>query len=91
MRQGMKGNGMPWATWLIGRDEDSSDYNILYIDDRRVSRVYQMSFANGVWKIWRNAPKFSQRFTGTINKDGTAIKAAWEDSIDNKSGNMILI
>lgn len=27
----------------------------LYADTRGVYRVYQMSFQNGVWKVWRNA------------------------------------
>lgn len=82
MRQGMKGNGMPWATWFIGRDEDAPNYAVLYIDDRHVSRVYEMSFAKGVWKIWRNSPKFSQRFTGKLSKDGKMIKASWEKTTD---------
>ena len=85
MRQGTKGNGMPWATWFIGRDDSSPDYTVLYIDDRRVSRVYEMSFAKGVWKIWRNVPKFSQRFTGEIDKDVKMINTSWEKSTDGKN------
>lgn len=76
------GNNPPDATWLISRDESIPDYTVLYYDARSVSRVYQMSFSNGVWKLWRNAPGFSQRFTGTCSSDGNTIRAAWEKSSD---------
>jgi hypothetical protein len=84
MRQGEKNDSM-WATWLIGHDEDSQNYTVLYIDNRRVSRVYDMSFEKDVWKIWRNAPGFSQRFVGKISKDKKIIKAYWEKSADGKT------
>ena len=84
MRQGRKNESM-WANWLIGRDEESQDYTVLYIDNRRVSRVYEMSFEKEVWKIWRNAPGFSQRFAGMISKDKNNIKAYWEKSADGKN------
>lgn len=91
LRQGTKKGGMPWAVWLIGRDQDSPNYTVLYVDDRRFSRVYQMSFTRGVWKIWRNAPEFTQRFIGKISKDKKTIKGYWEKSFDGKNGRMILI
>lgn len=81
MRQGEKGDNN-WATWLISHDEDSKDYTVLYIDNRRVSRVYEMSLEKDVWKIWRNTPKFSQRFVGKISEDKQTIKASWEKSTD---------
>lgn len=83
MRQGEKGDGM-WATWLISRDEDSKNYTVLYIDNRRVSRAYDMSFEKDEWKIWRSTPKFSQRFMGKVSKDKKTIKAYWEKSFDGK-------
>lgn len=83
MRQGDK-NGDMWATWLISRDEDASNYTVLYIDNRRVSRIYEMSFKSDTWKIWRNAPGFSQRFVGKISKDKRQVKAYWEKSFDGK-------
>ena len=41
-----------------------------------------MSFDGGVWKIWRQAPGFCQRFAGTFSDDGESIRAAWEKSPD---------
>ncbi len=83
MRQGKKSGDM-WATWIIGRDEDSKNYTVLYIDNRRVSRVYEMSFEKGTWKMWRNTARFSQRFVGKLSKDGRTIKAYWEKSTNGK-------
>jgi hypothetical protein len=55
---------------------------MLYFDSRAVSRIYQMSLSDGVWKLWREAPSFSQRFTGTFSDDGRIIRDRWEKSTD---------
>jgi hypothetical protein len=82
MRMGDKSMGPPEAVWLIGRDEAMPNYQVLYFDSRKVSRIYAMSFSNGVWKMWRDAPGFSQRFQGTFSDDGKTIKGHWEKSFD---------
>jgi hypothetical protein len=46
--------------------------------------VYQMSLDGGVWKVWREAPQFWQRYTGVISADGTTINGAWEGSADGQ-------
>jgi hypothetical protein len=68
------------AISVVGRNDENSDYTVLYFDDRGVSRVYQMSFAGGVWRQWRDAPGFSQRFTGELSESGNTITAMWEAS-----------
>jgi uncharacterized protein YndB with AHSA1/START domain len=82
MRMGDKPPSPPQAVWLIGRDESLPDYKVLYFDSRKVSRIYEMSFADGVWQMWRDAPGFSQRFQGTFSDDGNTITAYWEKSFD---------
>jgi hypothetical protein len=72
----------PSATLVIGRDESSEVYTVLHYDSRGVSRVYQMSFGERAWKMWRQAPGFWQRFSGTLSDDGSSIRAAWEKSPD---------
>lgn len=67
---------------VVGLDDVSEQFTMLYADSRGVFRVYQMSLSNGVWKIWRDAPGFSQRFTGTFNDDGDMIESTWERSDD---------
>jgi hypothetical protein len=70
------------GTLIISRDDASEVYTVLHYDSRGVSRVYEMTFDDGAWKIWRNAPGFSQRFTGTLADDGRSIRASWEKSPD---------
>lgn len=82
MRMGDKAPGPPQALWLIGRDESTSNYTVLYYDARSVSRIYQMSFSDGMWKMWREAPGFWQRYEGTVSKNGKTITAHWEKSSD---------
>lgn len=82
LRMGSQAPGAPRALWLIGRDDSTSDYTVLYADARGVSRVYEMSFSEGVWKMWREAPGFRQRYESTVSKDGQTIAARWEKSSD---------
>jgi hypothetical protein len=82
MRMGDKPPSPPSALWLIGRDESIPNYTVLYYDARSVSRIYEMSFSDGLWKMWRESPGFSQRFTGTFLDDGKRITARWEKSSD---------
>ena len=82
MRMGDKPPGPPAAIWLISRDESTPNYTVLYYDARSISRVYQMSFSNGTWKLWRESPGFCQRYDGTLSNDGITITAHWEKSSD---------
>ena len=43
-----------------------------------------MTLVDGVWKIWRQAPRFNQRYIGKISGDGKAIAGQWEFSEDGK-------
>ena len=66
------------APWLIGCDDGSSLFTVLYSDARGVSRVYSMSLADGLWRLWRDDPDFSQRFEAVIVPNGDSISGAWE-------------
>ncbi|MGP3917330.1 hypothetical protein [Nonomuraea sp. 10N515B] len=70
------------TTALIGLDDATEQFTMLYADARGVHRVYQMTFAGGEWRIWRDAPGFNQRFIGTLSPDGDTIEARWEQSKD---------
>jgi hypothetical protein len=82
MRAGVEWSGPSGSVAVIGRDEMTETYSMLYFDARSVTRIYEMSFGDGVWKQWRSAPEFSQRFTGTFSDDGSTIAARWEKSSD---------
>ncbi len=77
--------GFPVARWLMGRDETSGAYGVLYADGRGVSRVYEMSLRDRVWRIWRNAAGFNQRFEGLISANGRSIEGHWEQSSDGET------
>jgi len=53
-----------------------------YFDSRGVSRVYQVAAEPGVWRMWRDWPGFSQRFTGTFGDGGDTITGSGELSED---------
>ncbi len=84
-RLGDKAAGPPYSVCVIGRDDSVDTYTMLYFDDRGVSRVYQMSLEGREWRQWRQAPGFSQRFSGTFSDDGNTITAKWEKSSDGVS------
>ncbi|AWS47997.1 hypothetical protein [Streptosporangium sp. 'caverna'] len=76
------------TTTVIGLDDATEEFTVLYADARGVYRVYRMTFADGVWTMWREAPGFNQRFTGTLSADGRAVDARWEMSADGVTWNL---
>jgi hypothetical protein len=83
----------PNALSVIGRDDgvDPDRCSMLYADERGVARIYRMSLDDGVWKMWRDSPGFSQRMTGTFSADGNTLTcrgemshdgAQWEQDLD---------
>jgi hypothetical protein len=46
---------------------------------------YKMTLRDTIWKLWRNAPDFSSRFTGTFGDNGDTIIGVWELSEDGST------
>jgi hypothetical protein len=67
---------------IIGAGDVADTLSQHYYDSRGVARTYQMSLNDGVWKLWREAPGFWQRYTGVFSDHGRTIKGAWEGSAD---------
>ena len=44
-----------------------------YYDSRGVFRAFSVSIDHESWRFWRNAPGFSQRYTGTFTDGGDTI------------------
>ncbi|MGH2611501.1 MAG: hypothetical protein ACRDFB_00455 [Rhabdochlamydiaceae bacterium] len=66
--------GFPTGIAIFGSDDATKEYLMMYFDERKVSRKYEVSFKDGVLKWWRNTPEFSQQYTWTItDKDNTII------------------
>jgi hypothetical protein len=59
----------PDGLHVIGAPEDGDGLVVEYFDSRGVRRTYGTSLENGVWRIWRDAPGFDQRFAATLGPD----------------------
>ena len=77
--------GIPTGIVIIGSDDAKAKLFMLYFDERGVSRVFEVSFRDNVLKWWRDAPGFSQRFTGTLNDDRNTIVGVSELSRDDST------
>ena len=71
---------IPSGIAVVGSDGTTGEWSMLYFDERGVSRRYETSLRDGVWKWWRDAPDIAQRFTGTIAADGRTIVGRGEMS-----------
>ncbi|WP_381790947.1 hypothetical protein [Streptomyces niveus] len=72
------------TTMVTGYDDTADEFTTLYADGRGVARVYRTSLTARVWKQWRAAPGFHQRFTATFDEDGETIRGGWERSDDGE-------
>jgi hypothetical protein len=68
---------------VIGFDSGRGTLLHHYFDARGVARVYEMTFADGVWTLERTKPDFSpldfsQRYLGRFSEDQRTISGAWE-------------
>jgi hypothetical protein len=66
--------------WVIGRSDPREQLVLLYHDERGVSRVFDMTFADGQWTLVRNDPDFHQRFIASV--EAHRIVGRWEASED---------
>ena len=76
----------PDGICIIG-PTDAGGFTQHYFDSRGIARVYEMSFADGVWELLRVKPdftplSFSQRYVGRFSEDGNRIAGQWESSHD---------
>jgi hypothetical protein len=73
----------PDSLIVFGSDDDGLSMD--YFDSRGVHRIYQVSMSDGVWKMWRHSPGFSQKFNGRISEDGNTIEGLWKLSRDDST------
>lgn len=60
---------VPDAIGIIGAPENGDGLVLEYFDSRGVRRTYRSSVEEGVWRFWRDAPGFDQRFTAVLAPD----------------------
>ena len=77
----------PDSTSIVVPAADGDGFTQHYFDQRGVVRLYRMTFAGGEWMLLRTEADFSplpfsQRFVGSVEDDGAAIRGRWEQSPD---------
>jgi hypothetical protein len=72
------GAGAARAAGAVPTDADASPLRMHYYDSRGVFRVCETRMDDTSWRVWRDAPGFSQRFTGLLSEDGDTILGRWE-------------
>jgi hypothetical protein len=57
------------AELVIGRNDARDAYTVLSHDYRGVSRVFGMTWGDGLWTLFREDPDFHQRLEATVEPD----------------------
>jgi hypothetical protein len=73
----------PDSLIVFGASDDGLSMD--YFDSRGVHRVYGVSLSDGVWRMWRHAPGFSQKFSGKLSADRDTIEGLWKLSRDDST------
>ena len=60
-----------------------SPMSMHYFDSRGVFRVFDVSIDDEAWRLWRDAPGFSQKFIGTFADGGDTIAGRWQLCLDD--------
>jgi hypothetical protein len=85
MRSEIDDPRFPSTTAIFGSDDAEAKYYMLTFDERGVSRQYEVTLYDNIWKWWRNAPGFLQRYEGIIEDGGNTIITRGELSKDGVS------
>src|SRR5947209_2886048 len=85
MRSHIDDSRFPSTIAIFGSDDAEAEYYMLTFDERGVSRKYEVSLHDNVWKWWRNARGFFQRYQGVIGDGGNTIIVSGELSKDGLS------
>ena len=78
-RQSVELPEAPDGIMIIGSGDEPNSFRQYYFDSRGVHRIYEMTLADGVWKLWRDDPNpFPQRFVGNFEDESRTIAGRWE-------------
>jgi hypothetical protein len=72
--------GEPLWHLVFGCNDADAKLIALYHDPRPTSRMFSMTFGDGVWEMLREDPDFHQRFLATVTAD--RIEGHWDASDD---------
>ena len=77
-RSDVSPGAIPSSIAIIGGGSTPGTWPMEYFDSRGVSRTYQISMDNGVWRMWRDHPGFSQRLSGVFEDGGRTLRVSTE-------------
>jgi hypothetical protein len=75
----------PDSLIVFGAADDDDGLSMNYFDSRGVHRIYNVSLSDGVWRMWRRSPGFSQKFNGKLSADSKTIEGLWKVSRDDST------
>ena len=64
---------------------DEEELTAHYYDSRGVFRIYRVAMEGDVLRMWRDAPRFSQRMEGTLSEDGATLAVTGQLSRDDET------
>ena len=82
---------IPSGIAIFGTDDATGECFMLYVDERGVSRKYDVTVRDGQWGWSRDTPEFSQRMVGAIGTDERTMTmrgemsrngGAWESDLE---------
>ena len=81
---------IPQGHSVLAANEATGGFTQHYFDSRGVVRVYEMGFDGRTWTLERSTADFTpldflQRYVGTLDEDGQAIRGAWEICHDGET------
>ena len=85
MRSEIDDPRFPSTITIFGSDDSDGEYYMLAFDEHGVSRKHEVSLRDNIWKWWRNAPGFFQRYEATTTDAGNTIVSKGELSKDGVS------
>ena len=85
MRSEIDDPRFPSAIAIFGSDDSEGKCYMFTFDERGISRKHEVTLRDNVWKWWRNAPGFLQRYEGRIVDGGNTIIGKGELSKDGVS------
>lgn len=85
MRSENEEGKIPSGIGIFGSDNATGEFFMLYFDERKISRKYEVSFRENVLRWWRNDPDFSQRFTFELTDNGNTITGNGEMCKDGET------
>ncbi|MBC8069500.1 MAG: DUF1579 family protein [Deltaproteobacteria bacterium] len=85
MRSRFGKGGPPTSISVIGGDDASKSFMMLYSDERGVARHMTMTLTKKAWELSAQTLEFAQRYRGTISADGRTIRGAWEMCEDGET------